>query len=157
PTSGRELLTALAAGYEVGNVIGTALGSKSFASSGFYNSVPTIFVAAATAAKLARLDEDQTIRALGLAATQAAGLYSATLGKRFNAPKAVMGGIFAVDLALRGLEMSRDSIEAEYSGFLGTFSANASPRAIERGLGRFRFEIFHKMYPCIRSNQPTME
>lgn len=156
-TSGKDLLTAMAAGYEVGNVIGTALGSKSFASSGFYNSVPTIFVATATAAKLVNLSEEQTARALGFAATQAAGLYSATLGKRFNAPKAVLGGIFAVDLAQRGLEMSTDSIEASYSGFLNTFSAKPAPDVIRRDLGRFRFEIYHKMYPCIRSNQPTME
>jgi 2-methylcitrate dehydratase PrpD len=157
PTSGKALLTAIAAGYEVGNVIGTALGSKAFASGGFYNSVPTIFVAVATAAKLMRLDEEQTARALSLAASQAAGLYSATLAKRFNAPKAVLGGLFAADLARRGLEASTDSIEADYSGFLGTFSRAPDYKAIPRDLGRWRFEIYHKFYPCIRSNHPTVE
>ena len=157
PVSGKEALTAIAAGYEVGNVIGTALGSKAFASGGFYNSVPTIFVAAATAARLLRLNEEQTARAIGLAASQAAGLYSATLAKRFNAPKAVLGGIFAADLARRGLEASTDSVEASYSGFLGTFSRAPDYGAIPRDLGKWRFEIFHKAYPCIRSNHPTVE
>jgi len=156
-TTGKTLLTAIAAGYEVGNVIGTALGSKSFASGGFYNSVPTIFVALATAAKLMNLNEEQVIRALGLAAAQASGLYSATLAKRFNAPKAVLGGLFAADLARRGLEASSDSIEADYSGFLGTFSRAPDYDAIPRDLGHWRFEIFHKNYPCIRSNHPTVE
>lgn len=157
PVSGREALTAMAAGYEVGNVIGTALGSKAFASGGFYNSVPTIFVATAAAAKLLRLDEERTCRALGLAASQAGGLYSATLGKRFNAPKAVLGGMFAADLAMRGLEMSTDAVEAPYSGFLGTFSRAPDYGAIPRDLGKWRFEIFHKAYPCIRSNHATVE
>lgn len=157
PVSGKELVTAITAGYEVSNLIGTALGSKEFASSGFYNSVPTIFGAVTTAGKLMKLTEDQLVRALGLAATQSAGLYSATLAKRFNAPKAVMGGIFAADLARRGLEAPPDGIEAEYSGFLNTFSRNPDPRVIQRDLGRYRFEIFHKFYPCIRSNHPTVE
>lgn len=155
--SGRALLTAIAAGYEVGNVVGTALGSKAFASGGFYNSVPTIFVAAATAAKLMNLSEEQTVRALGIAATQSAGLYSATLTKRINAPKAVLGGVFAADLARQGLEAPADGLEADYSGFLGTFSRAPEPEVIPRDLGRYRFEIYHKFYPCIRSNHPTVE
>ena len=155
--SGKALLTAIAAGYEVGNVVGTALGSKAFASGGFYNSVPTIFVAVATAAKLMNLSEEETVRALGMAATQSAGLYSATLTKRINAPKAVLGGIFAAELARRGLEAPADGLEAEYSGFLGTFSRSPEPDVIPRDLGRYRFEIFHKIYPCIRSNHPSVE
>lgn len=155
--SGKTLLTAIAAGYEVGNVVGTALGSKAFASGGFYNSVPTIFVAAATAAKLMNLSEEQTVRALGIAAAQSAGLYSATLTKRINAPKAVLGGVFAADLARMGLEAPADGLEADYSGFLGTFSRAPEPEVIPRDLGRYRFEIFHKFYPCIRSNHPTVE
>jgi len=156
-TSGKALLTALAAGYEVGNVMGTALGEKAFASSGFYVSVPTIFVAVATAAKLMKLNEEQTVRALALAATQAAGLYSATLAKRFNSPKAVLGGIFAADLAQRGLEAPADAIEADFSGFLNTFSRAPQADAIARDLGKYSFEIFHKFYPCIRSNHPTVD
>src|SRR5690606_16692616 len=101
--------------------------------------------------------KEQIIPALGLAASQAGGLYSATLAKRFNAPKAVMGGWFAADLARRGLEAAGDSIEAEYSGFLGTFSRVPDYAAIPRDLGHWRFEIFHKFYPCIRSNHPTVE
>lgn len=157
PISGKAFVTAVAAGYEVSNLIGTALGSKAFASSGFYNSVPTIFGSVTTAAKLMNLNEEQLVRALGLAATQAAGLYSATMAKRFNAPKAVEGGIFAADLARMGLEGPPDPIEAEYSGFVNTFSRTSDLGVIARDLGRYRFEIFHKFYPCIRSNQPTVE
>jgi 2-methylcitrate dehydratase PrpD len=154
---GKDLITAIAAGYEVGSVIGAALGGKQFASDGFYVSVPTIFVAVATAAKLMKLNEEQLARALAVAATQAAGLYSATLTKRFNSPKAVLGGIFSADLAKRGLEASHDAIETEYSGLLSTFSRSPLPEAIPRDLGKFNFEIYHKFYPCIRSNHPTVD
>ena len=157
PINGRDLITAMAAGYEVGNLIGTALGGKKFAADGFYVSVPTIFVAMTTAAKLMKLNEEQLARALALAATQAAGLYSATLAKRFNSPKAVLGGIFAADLARRGLEASSDAIEAEYSGLLSTFSRSPAADVIPRDLGKFNFEIYHKFYPCIRSNHPTVD
>jgi 2-methylcitrate dehydratase PrpD len=154
---GRDVITAMAAGYEVGNLVATALGAKRFAADGFYVSVPTIFVAVTTAAKLMKLKEEQLMRALGLAATQAAGLYSATLAKRFNSPKAVLGGIFAADLAKRGLEASHDAIEAGYSGLLGTFARTPEPEVIPRDLGQFQFEIYHKFYPCIRSNHPTVD
>lgn len=157
PINGKAFVTAIAAGYEVSNLIGTAVGSKAFASQGFYNSVPTIFGSVTTAAKLMNLNEEQLVRALGLAATQSAGLYSATLAKRFNAPKAVEGGIFAADLALMGLEGPPDPIEAEYSGFVTTFSRTPDLGVISRDLGKYQFDIFHKFYPCIRSNQPTVE
>lgn len=157
PVNGKDLITAIAAGYEVGNIIGAALGGKQFAADGFYVSVPTIFVAMTTAAKLMKLNEEQLARALGLAATQAAGLYSATLAKRFNSPKAVLGGVFAGDLARRGLEASTDAIEAEYSGLLSTFSRAPAADVISRDLGKFNFEIYHKFYPCIRSNHPTVD
>jgi 2-methylcitrate dehydratase PrpD len=56
-----------------------------------------------------------------------------------------------------GLEGPPDPIEAEYSGFVNTFSRTPDLAVISRDLGKYRFEIFHKFYPCIRSNQPTVE
>lgn len=155
--NGRDFLAALVAGYEVSNLIGVALGSKKFVSTGFYNSVPVIFASVTVAGKLLDLDEEKLKDALGLAATQAAGLYSATLQKRINSPKAVLGGIFAVELARRGLEGPPDPLEADYSGFLTTFSDEPQMDVISRDIGNFSFEVFHKYYPCIRSNQPAVE
>ncbi len=155
--SGKEFLVALAAGYEVSNLIGVALGARKFVSAGFYNSVPVIFASVTVAGKLLDLDEEKLKDALGLAATQAAGLYSATLQKRLNSPKAVLGGIFAAELARRGLEGPPDPLEADYSGFIKTFSAEPQMDVIPQDIGNFSFEVFHKYYPCIRSNQPAVE
>ena len=155
--SGKEFLAAIVVGYEVSDLIGVALGSKDFVSIGFYNSVPVIFTATTVAGKLFNLNEEQLVAAMGIASTQAAGLYSATMLKRINSPKAVMGGIFAAELAKRGLEAPPDPLEAEYSGFLKTFNPKSQMDAIPQNLGKFTFQVFHKYYPCIRSNHPAVE
>jgi 2-methylcitrate dehydratase PrpD len=44
---GRDFLTAIVAGYEVGNLMSAALGGREWRVHGFYNTVPVIFGAAA--------------------------------------------------------------------------------------------------------------
>jgi len=154
-TSGKAFLTAIAAGYEVANVMASALGGIRWRMQGFYNTVPVTFGATAVAGKLLGLDKEKLVAALGIAATQAAGLYSATMTKRFNAPKAVEAGIFAAELARRGFEAPLDGI-GDPNGFLATFSRDPQREVIPRDLGKYAFEVFHKFYPCIRSNQPAV-
>ena len=71
--SGRELILALVAGYEVAVRVGTAVMPTHYR---FWHSTGTngTFGAAASAAKAFRLDVLSTQTALGLAGTQAAGL-----------------------------------------------------------------------------------
>jgi len=155
--NGREFLTAIALGYEISNLVGHALNPRKFMVRGFYNSIPAIFSPVTIAGKLMGFEAEKFARAYGIAATQAAGLYSGTVTKRINAPKAVMGGIFAAELADRGLEAPTDVLEAEYSGFIKTFSDEPLWEVIPRDLGKFAFEVFLKYYPCIRSNHPAVE
>lgn len=155
PVQGKAFLTAVVAGYEVGNLMSAALGGREWRVDGFYNTVPVIFGATATAGKLLGLDQAQLVGALGIAATQASGLYSATMTKRLNAPKAVEGGILAAELAQRGYEAPLDAIGDE-QGFLKTFSRNPHWDVIPRDIGKYAFEVYHKAYPCIRSNQPAI-
>ncbi|MBI3937056.1 MAG: MmgE/PrpD family protein, partial [Betaproteobacteria bacterium] len=145
--NGKEFLTALAAGYEVANLMSAALGGRKWRVNGFYNTVPVIFGSAAVAGKLLGLGKGKLAGALGIAATQAAGLYSATMTKRFNAPKAVEGGIFAAELARRGFEAPVDAIGDE-QGFLRTFSRDPQWDVIPREIGKYAFEVYHKYYPC---------
>lgn len=155
PIGGRQFLSALVAGYEVANLMSAALGGTKWRTQGFYNTVPVIFGSTAVAGKLLGLGHDKLIAALGIAATQAAGLYSATMTKRLNAPKAVEGGIFAAELANRGFEAPLDGIGAG-QGFLNTFSRHPQPHVIARDIGKYVFEVYHKAYPCIRSNQAAI-
>src|SRR5262249_13408899 len=72
--SGTDLIAALVAGYEVGIRVGLAAKGGMF-KSGFHNQGTTgVFVSAAAAARLLRLDAEETCHALGIAASQAAGL-----------------------------------------------------------------------------------
>ncbi|OGA46785.1 MAG: hypothetical protein A3G24_22695 [Betaproteobacteria bacterium RIFCSPLOWO2_12_FULL_62_13] len=155
PLTGRDFLTAVVAGYEVGNLMSAALGGREWRVQGFYNTVPVIFGAAAVAGKLLGLDHGKLVGAIGIAATQASGLYSATMTKRLNAPKAVEGGIFAAELALRGYEAPVDAIGDE-QGFLKTFSRDPKREVIPRDIGRYAFEVYHKAYPAIRSNHAAI-
>ena len=155
PVSGKDFMTALVAGYEVGNLLSAALGGRNWRVFGFYNTVPVIFASVATAGRILKLDPGQMIAALGIAATQAAGLYSATMTKRLNAPKAVEGGIYAAELALKGYEAPLDGIGDE-QGFLKVFSRDPQWEVIPRDIGKFAFEVYHKQYPCIRSNHPAI-
>ena len=132
-----------------------ALGGREWRVQGFYNTVPVIFGAAAVAGKLLGLDHGKLVGAIGIAATQASGLYSATMTKRLNAPKAVEGGIFAAELALRGYEAPVDAIGDE-QGFLKTFSRDPKREVIPRDIGRYAFEVYHKAYPAIRSNHAAI-
>lgn len=153
--NGKEFLTAIIAGYEISNLMAAALGGAKWRLLGFYNTVPVVFGSAAVAGKLLGLDKEKLIGALGIAATQAAGLYSATMTKRLNAAKAVEAGIYAAELANRGFEAPLDGIGDE-QGFLKTFSRDPQWDVIPREIGKYAFEVYHKIYPCIRSNHPSI-
>lgn len=141
--SGVELLTALAAGYEVGLRIGICAG-VSHSTSGYHvtGTVGT-FAAATAAARLLRLSPGQTAHALGIAGTQASGLYSARTGamtKRFHAGRASQSGTMAAFLAEQGFTGSLDVLEAPFGGFMSTLHGQFAAETILEELGK-RWEI----------------
>ena len=93
--SGAEMLTALAAGYEVGLRVGICAG-VSHSTSGYHvTGTVGALGAAAAAARLLKLSAEQSAHALGIGATQAAGLYAARTGamtKRFHTGRASQSG-----------------------------------------------------------------
>jgi 2-methylcitrate dehydratase PrpD len=136
--SGKDLLVALAAGYEVGIRVGICAG-VSHSTSGYHvtGTVGTLGAAACTA-RLLRLSPDQTAHAFGIAATQAAGLYSARIGamtKRFHAGRASQSGVIAAYFARRGFTGSPDVLEAPFGGFMSTLRGQFDPSTILDGLG----------------------
>lgn len=137
--SGSDFLLGLAAGYEAGIRLGIAAGT-SHSTSGYHVTGTVGGVgAAAAAARLLGLDAEQTTHAIGIGATQAAGLYSARMGamaKRFHAGRAAQSGAIAAYLASRGFTGSRVAIEAPFGGFLSTLSGQSSADTIVSGLGK---------------------
>lgn len=119
--SGREVLAAFAAGVEVGCNLGEMADEGHYEAG--YHATATLgtFAAAAAGAKLMRLDAEATAHALGIAASQAAGLKCnfGTMTKPLHAGKAAMNGLLAARLAARGFTANTAAIEAP-QGFVGT-------------------------------------
>ena len=129
-SSGRDVLTAFAAGYEAMCRIGRALQPGHY-EIGFH-ATGTIgsFGAAAACARLLGLDAEATARALGIAGTQAAGLKSqfGTMCKPFHAGKAAQNGLLAARLAQRGFSSRTDLVECA-QGFALTHGPDFLPEA----------------------------
>lgn len=120
--SGRATVTAIVAGYEVGLRIGRSTSRGAFAR-GFYSpGLGGAFAATATAASLLGLNEAQTAAAMNLCATQASGLYSPTMMKRFNLGRGTYNGVLAAELALAGFSGVDDVLENPVGGFCKAFS-----------------------------------
>ena len=160
--SGERLLTALAAGYEIGLRVGICAG-VSHSTSGYHVTGTAGAVgAAAAAARALDLPAAEFTNALGIGATQAAGLYAARLGamtKRFHAGRAAQSGILAAYLAQRGFTGSRDALEAPFGGFLSTLHGQHDAATMLDGLGE-QWEIAKvglKPYAACASAHTTID
>lgn len=110
---GRDMLDAMIIAQEVECHLGQMLAPDHYQSG--YHATTTIGTigAAAAAARLFKLTPDQTAHALGLAATQAAGLKSmfGSMTKSFQVGKAAMNGIMAARLASLGFTANPDGLD----------------------------------------------
>src|SRR6202166_2116622 len=102
--SGRDVLTAIVAGYEVCCRLGNALDPSSHYARGFHPTATAgTYGAAAAAAKLFELSEQQIIAAFGVSGSQAAGslqfLVNGAWNKRYQVGAAAMNGVIAATLA----------------------------------------------------------
>ena len=119
--SGEELTRAIIAGYDAAHFVGTLVMPGHY-DRGFHSTATVgTFGAAAAAAVLMRLEGERIEHAIGLAATQAAGLKAmfGTMAKPFHAGRAASAGVVAARLAARGMTAHRQSLEVE-QGFLAT-------------------------------------
>jgi 2-methylcitrate dehydratase PrpD len=136
--SGSDLLGAVIAGIEtecrVGTLMSPGLLRKGFHPTG--NTAP--FGCAGAAAFLLGLDDARAAQALGIVATQAAGLLASggTMSKPFHSGKAAMNGLVAAKLAQRDFIGRMDAIEAP-DGFLETHANGRNLEALEASRTRF--------------------
>jgi 2-methylcitrate dehydratase PrpD len=129
-SSGPDFLSAFVAGYETACRVAAAVGPLSYVR-GFHNTgtIGTVGAAAACA-RLLSLDPARTTVALGLAATQAAGLgcMVGTMSKSFHAGKACHSGLLAALLARNGFTANESAIERA-KGFAATASGDCDTAA----------------------------
>src|ERR1700693_318916 len=121
--SGRDFLSAAVAGYEIGPRVGLCMGPEHIGQGWHSGATVGVFSAGGGAAAGLRLSPDQTVHALGIAGTQAAGLMAAQYGamvKRMHAGRASQSGLYGALLAESGFTGIVDVLESPYGGFCST-------------------------------------
>lgn len=127
-SSGRDLITAFAAGYEAGCSVGAMLAPGHY-DRGFHSTGTSgTLGAAAACARLFGLDAESTAQALSIAATTASGLKGlfGTMSKPFHAGRACENGVLAAELAAAGFFARGDGIECR-QGFADTHTPTFDP------------------------------
>jgi len=160
--SGRELLTAMIAGYEVGARVGNAATVRLLLKGFHPQGTSGVFTAAASAARMLGLDPGRTLHAFGIAGSQAGGLMAAQEGamvKRFHSGRAAQSGVYSALLAQRGFTGIEDVLEAAYGGYLVTHSDEPAPQKLTAGLGSTweTLNVGYKPYAAVTSIHTALD
>jgi 2-methylcitrate dehydratase PrpD len=144
--SGADLVHAFVLGVEAECRIGLSVFPEHYNVGWHITGTAGVFGAAAAAGKLLGLNEQQMTWALGIAATQSAGLREmfGSMCKSLHPGRAAQNGLTAALLAARNFTSSERAIEAP-RGFAHVLSTKFDPAVITDGLGS-RFELLSNMY-----------
>jgi 2-methylcitrate dehydratase PrpD len=150
PVSGADFMLAYAVGFEAG--VRTGRTAPGHHKGGWHLTGTLGTIAAAVAGgRLLNLDRQKLTYAMGIAATQSAGMQQnrGTMCKSFHAGKAASNGVLAALLAERGFDSTQEIIEGK-KGFSRIYSDVAEPEQLIADLGqRWLIETNgHKPYAC---------
>ena len=152
---GKELIAAIALGYEAAMRIGYAV-IPSHHNRGFCpNSTLGVFGAAVAASKILKLSWERTADALGSAGTQASGLeefvIDGSASQFLNPGHATLSGILSALLAKEGFSGSHTILEGQ-RGFCKAFSDKDDTSIIIDKLGEEYqiLKVYFKPYPTCR-------
>jgi 2-methylcitrate dehydratase PrpD len=155
---GRDVLAAIAAGYETIARIGRASTSPEVTERGFHATcLFGPFGAATAVAKLKGLDADALTRAWGLALSMAGGAQQfahesqGTMIKRMHAGLPAMHGVLAADLSALGVTAPAKPLEGPL-GFFHLYSRNVQSQHLKRASGALLqiHSVSFKPYSCCR-------
>ena len=161
--SGRQLITAVTAGYDLMIRLGMAVDPRKHYARGFHPTATCgTFGAALVASRLLRLDPGQTTWALGIAGSQAAGslefLAQGAWTKRMHPGWAAHSGMIAAHLAKAGF-IGPTTIFEGRDGFLHGYTDGADPSELTHELG----DVYHiskvsiKPHACCRYKQGPID
>lgn len=158
--SGARVLDAMIVGIEVECRIGNSIYPDHYDRGWHITGTAGVFGAAAATARLLGLDQQRTAWALGLAATQSAGIREmfGTMTKSFHPGRAAQNGAMAAYLAESGFDSSERGIEA-LRGFANIYSNKQDYNEILGDLGR-RWEAAlnsYKPFACGIVIHPTID
>jgi 2-methylcitrate dehydratase PrpD len=150
PVSGADLMLAYAVGFEAG--VRTGWSAPGHHKGGWHLTGTLGTIAAGVAGgKLLKLDPQRLTYAMGIAATQAAGIQQnrGTMCKSFHAGKSAANGVLAALLAERGFDSTQEIIEGK-KGFSRVYSDVAAPEQLNARLdeGWLIETNGHKPYAC---------
>ena len=158
--SGRDFLHAFVLGFEAESRVGNAVFPAHYDVGWHITGTAGIFGAAAAIGRLRGLDVQKMVWALGLAATQAAGLREmfGSMAKAFHPGRAAQNGYASAMLADAGFTAGERGIEGP-RGFAAVQAATSDLTKVGAGLGT-DFNLrrnTYKPYPCGIVNHPTIE
>lgn len=158
--SGADFLHAFILGVEAECRIGMAVYPWHYDRGYHITGSAGVFGAAAAAGKILGLDEAQMTWALGIAATQSAGLREmfGTMCKAFHPGRAAQNGLTAALLAAKNFTSSEESLEAP-RGFAHVLSEKHDFSKLTQGLGE-TFQVTrntYKPFPCGIVIHPTID
>ncbi len=160
PVSGRDFLNALVLGAEVECRIGNAVWPNHYDIGWHITGTAGVFGSAAAVGKLLKLNEQQMVWALGLAASQPVGLREmfGTMTKSFSPGRAAQNGFTAALLASKNYTCSDQGIEAS-RGWANVLSTAHNYSEITEKLGQ-TYEISintYKPFACGVVIHPTLD
>jgi 2-methylcitrate dehydratase PrpD len=142
PVNGRELITAVVIGYDIGRRVLEACGSYSAHNGAGWHSTATcgVFGAAAACARILGLDAPQTLSALGIAGSFSGGLWAfihdGSQSKKLHTGRAAEGGLLAARFARQGITGPSKLFDDVWGGFLKTLAGDAAvSEALDADLG----------------------
>ncbi|WP_345798603.1 MmgE/PrpD family protein [Castellaniella sp. MT123] len=159
--SGKDVLTAIVAGYESGIRIGEFLGRSHYTIFHTTGTAGTLAAAMATG-KLLGLDATRMGHALGSAGTQAAGLWEflrdGADSKQLHTAQAAANGLMAAWLAESGFTGASHILEGP-QGMAAGMSSDADPKRLTEGLGtRWALsETSFKFHASCRHTHPAAD
>jgi 2-methylcitrate dehydratase PrpD len=150
PVSGADFLHAFVLGMETTCRLGNAVQPGHYERGWHITSTCGVFGTAVAAGRILGLNQGQLMHALGIAATQAAGLVEVlgSMARVLNAGFAARNGLNSALLAAEGFEGPARPLDG-LRGFFSVFGGNRDWRAITDGLGE-RWElkqVAYKPYP----------
>src|SRR5918998_2705046 len=152
--SGKELLTAFVAGFEVMYRVGDAARHSSEQIGFHAPGLTGVFGGAVVTGLLMKLDAERMTNALGIGGSLCSGLleFSRSGGgmvKRMHLGRAAEGGALAATLAREGFTGPHTVLEGKY-GFLEAFADEKDPARLTRGLGKewHTLSSMLKRYAC---------
>src|SRR5438034_9877544 len=164
--SGREVLDAYVAGFELECRLGLVMNPRHYHERGWHctSSIGTLGAAAA-ASRLLGLDAPSTVHALGIAASLACGLKEniGSMVKPLHAGMAARNGVMAARLAKAGFTASEQSLDGP-QGYLAAMDSQKPPSALAEATGDLgsRWEIVDtgvtvKLYPSCAATHPPLD